>query len=478
MNGCMVLMQRLWALKMAEGDDMAQHLNQFRELANQLRSLSIEGKGMEDSELVTSLTLSLPESYEPLVMALQSRSDTITFDMMAGRLLQESGRRQIGHATHAKDSTSLPQQTAFFAPRGNAGPRPQRGRGGFVHNGRGRGGDMNKSRGSFNSTIAGRNTGLTSLASKAGTKCHYCGKNGHWKKDSYKKRSDKAAEGGMAYGKDFTFLADKPGTVQGNGWIIDSGVSQHLTADRTQFTTYRTITHQQLITIADGSRIEASAVGNIVIATVAGVITLTAVWHVPSIRTGLISVTRMVDAGYRVEFEASICYVSRFGIQRKLGARVGNLYHLIIEKASTGQRDLRITGHEAHLGLITNQSPATTLETWHHRLCHRTLDTSGVNYIASRVLDMKIKDGNNCTNKICAICTLGRQQREAETKSRAKAGEVLSVVHIDICGPMETPSMKGEWYFITFTDETTGRVSISLLRSKDQALVCNRFIPV
>jgi len=32
----MVLMQRLWALKMTEGQDMAQHLDEFRELANQL----------------------------------------------------------------------------------------------------------------------------------------------------------------------------------------------------------------------------------------------------------------------------------------------------------------------------------------------------------------------------------------------------------------------------------------------------------
>ena len=35
-NGRMVLLQRLWGLRMVEGDDMAQHLNLFRELANQL----------------------------------------------------------------------------------------------------------------------------------------------------------------------------------------------------------------------------------------------------------------------------------------------------------------------------------------------------------------------------------------------------------------------------------------------------------
>ena len=86
-NGKMVLMQRLWGLRMSAGDDMAQHLNLFRELSNQLPSLWQDGKGMDDTELVTILTLSLPESYEPLVMAVQSRTDTVTFDIMAGRLL-------------------------------------------------------------------------------------------------------------------------------------------------------------------------------------------------------------------------------------------------------------------------------------------------------------------------------------------------------------------------------------------------------
>ena len=63
-NRRMVLMQRLWDLRMIEGDDMAQHLNHFRKLANQLRSLSEDGKGMDDTELVTILTLSLPQLYK------------------------------------------------------------------------------------------------------------------------------------------------------------------------------------------------------------------------------------------------------------------------------------------------------------------------------------------------------------------------------------------------------------------------------
>jgi len=140
MNGRIVLMQRLWGLRMSEGEDMAQHLNQFREIANQLRSLSEDGKGMDDTELVTILTLSLPASYEPLVMALQSRSDTVTFDLMAGRLLQESGRRQISQPTMISNGGRETQNTVFAVQRPIFGTRNGRGRGGHHYNSRGRGG--------------------------------------------------------------------------------------------------------------------------------------------------------------------------------------------------------------------------------------------------------------------------------------------------------------------------------------------------
>jgi len=83
---------------------------------------------------------------------------------------------------------------------------------------------------------------------------------------------------------------------------------------------------------------------------------------------------------------------------------------------------------------------------------------------------MKVSSETKGSSKVCGVWTLVRQHREAETKSREKTQEVLGVVHSDICGRMETPSLNGERYFITFTDETTGRVSINLLHSKDQAL--------
>jgi len=173
---------------MIEGQDMAQHLNQFRELDNQLRGLSAEGKEINDSELLTILTLSLPESYEPLVMALQSRTDVITFNIMAGRLLQESAWRHVGEVTRKGHDHSLGgSQTACSANRPASNTRSRPGRGGFATYGRGRGGFRGGSRGFYAGGVGGQilrpNSGSGTIRPPSGTKCHYCGKDGHWKKE-------------------------------------------------------------------------------------------------------------------------------------------------------------------------------------------------------------------------------------------------------------------------------------------------------
>jgi len=93
-NGGLILIQRLWGLHLKEGQDMSVHLNSFKELSTQVANLSPNGIGIPDSDLVSMLSLSLPLSYEPLIMAVQSRADTITFNFLSRRLLQEATRRQ------------------------------------------------------------------------------------------------------------------------------------------------------------------------------------------------------------------------------------------------------------------------------------------------------------------------------------------------------------------------------------------------
>ena len=356
---------------MSEGENMAQHLNLFREIANQLRSLSEDGKGMDDMELVTILTLSRPESYEPLVMALQSRSDAITFDLMAGRLLQEAARRQINQPTTLGNGGRETKHTAFTVQRPTTGARIPRGHGGYRFNGRGRGGGLTRLSGqsfSENANEGRRSTKSTGNRVPPGTKCHHCGKSGHWKKECYQHTAEEEAGRGTSRNGHFTFLAEDPQCFTRSNWIIDSGTSQHLSRNRNEFLTYSPVSQSQFITIADGTKLEVNGIGDVEIPTEVGVVWLTEVWHVPNIATSLISVTRMVDAGYSVEFGQTVCFVNNSGLKTKLGSRKGSLYQLSqILSLKTIEFN---SDNETNLGLATNQSLSATLEAWHRRLCH------------------------------------------------------------------------------------------------------------
>lgn len=79
----------------------------------------------------------------------------------------------------------------------------------------------------------------------------------------------------------------------------------------------------------------------------------------------------------------------------------------------------------ANIGLTTNRSPSATMDIWHRRLCHRTLDNTRVNYITTRERDMEVSDSGNEAARMCGICAMCRQHKEAGTGVREKAEEIL-----------------------------------------------------
>jgi len=400
-------------------------------------------------------------------MALQSRSEPITFDTMAGRLLQESGRRQINQVPNTNNGGRETSESALTAQRPPMGSTSFRGRGGTTFNGRGRGGFRPRFRESVSNTVPHERRSMGQQRPNT-TKFYHCGKSGHWKKDCFKRKAEEASGTGTRT-KEFTFLAEDPQCLPSSNWIIDSGASQHLTCYRTEFCTYTTVSKSREITIADGTKIQAYGIGDIELTTEVGMIRLTDVWHVPNMAASRIAVARMVDAGYAVEFGSSICFINNGQAKIALGYRSGSLYHLIRNTPPSTTKSN--PANSANLGLSTNQSSSAILETWHWRLCHQTLDHSTIQYLASKVSGIDVGPGKESEAKICGICALGRQHKEAETKVREKVNELLKVVHTDLCGSMHTPGVNGECSFITFTDEMSGRVSVCILYSKDGALV-------
>ena len=466
-NGRMVLTQRLWALRLHEGDDMAAHLNAFREMSNQIENLSSdEGTSqIQGVDLVSMLSVSLPESYEPLIMALQSRSEVLTFDFIAGLLLQESTRRQAATATHGSpghgNGTS---QSAFMA----GGSGRIRGRGGGFRGGSYQRGTRGRGRTSFGTTDVSR-IGNAASAGRGNTKkmpgrCHYCDREGHWKAECLKRKNDEAGSRFRRNEDNQTaFVTTRTTTKRraSDDWVIDSGASQHISAQRERFRDYQTISPLK-IQIGDGSEIEAVGKGNITLETDGASITLNDDLYVPDIGTNLLSVAKATDHGHNLAFSPTGCQIRGTGVQIN-GVREGNIYLLRAKKYA--------------FAALSNRDTAVSPEMWHRWLGHRDFSSTAQGIIGKAVEEMTIQDNirdrmaiSEVVHPVCETCAGGRQHRETMTGTREKAKDLLECVHSDVCGPMQASTHSGDQYFVTFVDEASGRIAVALLIHKGHVL--------
>jgi len=391
-NGRMVHMQRLWSLHLKEGQDMSAHVNTFKEPSTQVANLSSDGVGIPDSDLVSMLSLSLPQSYEPLIMAVQSRADVITFDFLTGRLLQEATRRQAASSTTPyHTSEPLSAFTAGSSFRHGGG----RGRGNTRWGNRGLGREMKGG-----SSGGGRGHGGLGQGAVSG-RCHYCNKEGHWKNECYKRKGDlqeSSTEGHLA------FMGCTKPEMRKNNWIIDSGASRHLTAQRELLENYISII-PTLITIGNGKEINAIGQGKINIQTPCGISSLSGVLCVPDISCNLISVASIVDQGFQVEFSGRGCKVRKRNTERVIGQREGNLHFV---------RGLQ----EKVLAGLSNPNDKTTRDVWHERIAHRSLSHQAAIQITKSGTAFDLVEGDSKGGGICGVCTEGKKTREPLTGER------------------------------------------------------------
>jgi hypothetical protein len=83
------IMKRLFNMKMSEGGSIADHLNEFNTVTNQLSSVKVD---FDDEVRALLILCSFPESWNDLVMVVSnyvSGSNTLKFDDVVGVILSE-----------------------------------------------------------------------------------------------------------------------------------------------------------------------------------------------------------------------------------------------------------------------------------------------------------------------------------------------------------------------------------------------------
>ena len=65
-------------------------------------------------------------------------------------------------------------------------------------------------------------------------------------------------------------------------------------------------------------------------------------------------------------------------------------------------------------------------------------------------------------------CITGKHHGDSFPTSTYQAKEHLELVHTDLCGPMQTQSIGGIFYILTFIDDFSGKTWIYFLRNKSE----------
>ena len=107
---------------------------------------------------------------------------------------------------------------------------------------------------------------------------------------------------------------------------------------------------------------------------------------------------------------------------------------------------------------------------WHKRLGHIS------NQRIQRLVLEEILDPLNLSDfQVCIECIKGKQTNVKKNDVNRR-GDILELIHIDICGPFPTSSWNGQQYFINFIDDYSRYDYLYLIHEKSWSLDVSRIL--
>uniref|UniRef100_A0AAV1U9F8 CCHC-type domain-containing protein n=1 Tax=Peronospora matthiolae TaxID=2874970 RepID=A0AAV1U9F8_9STRA len=187
---------------MGEGDEVLGHINRVENLAEQQ---DIVGAPVSEDDLVITLLASLSESYQFLITALESRADSLSWELVTSRLLHEDMKRK--EQGGGIEGAAHDQAQAFMSRDNKCKARP---------------------------------------AKKTGA-CHNCGKQGHWiaecpsriQEDAGRQRFQRANIAQEEELGDYLFSVGIGKTKSSYMWLVDSGATQRMTISKKFMRNYK-----------------------------------------------------------------------------------------------------------------------------------------------------------------------------------------------------------------------------------------------
>jgi len=235
-------------------------------------------------------------------------------------------------------------------------------------------------------------------------------------------------------------------------WIIDSGASRHMTMNRHMSCQYTEFQSPEKVNVGDGHPLDVLGIGTVKMRLTHRKnspfkqATLHDVLYVPGLAANLFSVKVATVNGRLVQFRKNRCWVKDMnGYTRAMVSIVGRMYHLDCESIS--------------------DAAAITGDLWHLPLGH-------VNQQTLKRISIDKDNHIQIDNRLsfCEPCVQGKLAHHSyNSTSDIRMTHRLELVHSDVC-TMETESLAGSIYFVTFIDDFTRCTAVYFMKKKSEVL--------
>ncbi|CAI7884832.1 unnamed protein product [Closterium sp. NIES-54] len=212
-------------------------------------------------------------------------------------------------------------------------------------------------------------------ASNGASKCHYCGKAGHFWRECRKRSSDwtpskarnhkgnaHTASGEADDSRESIVLLAGDGTnTPSDAWFLDTGATQHMTHSASFLTNVDAPGDVTRIVFGNDKSLPMVGVGSTRLIVDDRPVDITNVLHAPGLKVNLLSVTQLAKKGVKVTIDDAKMNLFWKGEQFTQGVRKGELYQL--------------KTHPRVASSNVAQGSKATLKVWHNRLAHANYDS-------------------------------------------------------------------------------------------------------
>ncbi|PHT36714.1 hypothetical protein CQW23_24414 [Capsicum baccatum] len=466
-------------LKMKTSESVDEYVTRVKWVTNEMKR---NKESLEDVRVMEKILRSLTRKFNYVVAAIEESKDLseISFDELVGslqahelKMKQYDDSESLDKALQSKlslteggtSSTSGQSSNNQGGYRegykgGNRGGRGQRGRGNQSY-GRGQSNDdshgTNRGRGARGRS---RGRGRSQHGFKSQVQCYNCDKYGYY---SYKCRSAPkqeershvaAIENENGESRIFLTYKGDQGSNR-NVWYLDNCASNHMCGRMELFVELDESVNGR-VTFGDDSQIDVKGKGKVMITQKNGEKKyITDVYYVPALKSNIISIGQLCELGYEVTIKD--CSLTLRNKNREVVSKVdmtrNHLFTIDIESGEV--KCMKIS--------IKDDSWL-----WHLRYGH--LGFSGLKLLAKENMVNGLPKINP-PDHLCEACIKGKQHRQSfEVGKSRRARKPLEIVHSDLAGPFDIPSLGGNRYYLTFIDDFSRRSWVYILKEKSETL--------